>query len=89
MKKIETTETVLVYTYRYIWKTKDEKLCVKYVTGPQEEHAMFQKSIKENESILSCLREYINEVNFAYIGFTEEVKKEKKKEKGEEKNETL
>lgn len=74
-----TSNTVIVYTYRYIWKEKgSQNLCVKFLTGTQEEHSIFQKNILENEKIASCLREYVNEVNFAYLGFTEEVKKEKK-----------
>lgn len=78
---MENQETVIVYTYRYIWKEKKSgRLCVKFVTGPQEEHALFQKSVVENDGIESCLREYVSEVNFAYLGFTEEVKKSEKKE---------
>lgn len=74
----QNNNTVIVYNYRYIWKKHDGGLCVKFITGPQEEHALFQKNILENENIVSCLREYVNEINFAYLGFTEEVKKEKK-----------
>lgn len=74
----KSNDTVVVYTYRYIWKKQDGGLCVKFITGPQEEHALFQKNIVENEEIVSCLREYVNEINFAYLGFTEEVKVEDK-----------
>lgn len=85
----QNNNTVIVYTYRYIWKKQDNSLCVKFITGPQEDHALFQKNILENNDIVSCLREYVSEVNFAYLGFTEEVKKEKNDiiEKGEEENE--
>lgn len=76
----KSNDTVVVYTYRYIWKKQDGGLCVKFLTGPQEEHAFFQKNILEDENIVSCLREYVNEINFAYLGFTEEVKKENKSE---------
>lgn len=72
----QNNNTVIVYTYRYIWKEQNNRLCVKFITGPQEEHALFQKSIIENDNIISCMREYVSEVNFAYLGFTEEVKVE-------------
>ena len=72
--------TVIVYTYRYIWKTKDGNLCVKFLTDVQEAHAKFQQAIKDDVNIVSCMREYVNEINFAYLGFTEEVKKEEKEE---------
>lgn len=70
--------TIIVYTYRYIWKTKAGQLCVKYITEPQEGHMKFQSAIKEDETIVSCMREYVNEINFEYLGFTEPVKAEKK-----------
>ena len=81
VEKINENSTVKVFCYRYIWQMEDDELCVKYVTGPQEEHALFQKKIKENVNIKSCLREYINEVDFALIGFTEPVKELKGDEK--------
>lgn len=74
--------TVMVYTYRYYWKTLKGKLCVKYVTGSLEEHVAFEKSIRENADIESAMREYVNQIDFAYLGFTEAIK-EKKKEKEE------
>lgn len=87
MDKIESFEQVIIlYTYRYIWKDKNGKLCVKYLTEPQEGHRTFQERIKQDSSIVSCVREYIHEVNFRYLGFTEPVKNE---EKEGEKNETL
>lgn len=80
---MENQNTVILYTYKYIWQTQDGKLCVKYITDVQEAHAKFQQAIKDDSNIKSCLREYVNEVNFAYFGYTEEVKKE-----NEEKEET-
>lgn len=74
----KTTETPKVYAYKYIWKTKDDKLCVKYVTDTQEGHAMFQKHLRDNEEVVSAMREYLYEINFAYLNFTEPVKEEKK-----------
>lgn len=87
MDKIKSFEQVIIlYTYRYIWKKNDGKLCVKYLTEPQEGHAKFQQSILDDEGIVSCVREYIHEVNFRYLGFTEPVKNENKEG---EKNEAL
>lgn len=80
--------TVIVYTYRYMWKTKDGKLCVKFLTDVNENHVQFQQAIKDDENVVSCFREYVSEVNFAYIGFTESVKEELK-EKEIEKNEKV
>ena len=77
--------TVVVYTYRYIWKDKNGKLCVKFLTEVQEAHAKFQEAIKNDVNIVSCMREYVSEINFAYLGFTEEVKKEKKEGDEDEK----
>lgn len=74
----KTTETPKVYAYKYIWKTKDDKLCVKFVTDTQEGQALFQKYLRENEDIISAMREYVYEINFAYINFTEPVKEVKK-----------
>lgn len=78
--------TIIVYTYRYIWKTKDGKLHVKFMTEPQEIHAGFQTAILKDENIVSCMREYVHEINFEYLGFTEPVKTEEKKEEKEEKD---
>lgn len=84
---MEKKDTVILYTYRYFWKQKDGKLCVKFITGPQEEHAQFQNRLRDNNNIESAMREYVSQVNLAYLGFTEEVKKQIKEEKEIEKNE--
>lgn len=86
MKK--NKDTIVVYTYRYMWKTKDGNLCVKFLTEPQEGHMKFQTALREDPSIVSAMREYVSEVNFAFLGFTEPVKEEKK-EKEEEENEKV
>lgn len=70
--------TIVLYTYRYIWKDISGKLCVKILTEPQEGHKLFQERIQKDDNIVSCMREYVNEVNFEYLGFTEPVKIEKK-----------
>lgn len=79
IEKIQSEEVIILYTYRYIWKTKAGKLCVKYLTDIQEGHKTFQTNILNDENIISCAREYIHEVNFTYLGFTEPVKSEEKK----------
>lgn len=79
-------ETIILYTYRYIFKTKDNKVCIKYLTDVQEAHKTLQTQIRDNPNIVSCVREYVNEINFEYVGYTESVKEEKK-EKGDENDE--
>lgn len=75
----------VIYTYRYFWKTTDTEspLKVKYLCEGDEGHTTFIESLKNNPSVLSCYREYVGEVNVAFIGFTENIKLEKKE--GEEK----
>lgn len=74
-------DTIIVYTYKYVWEKKDGNLCVKYMTETQENHAKFQQNIRDDKDIVACYREYIGEVNFAYLNFTESVKEKEKKEK--------
>lgn len=79
-QKVDFKQTIILYTYRYIFKTKDGKVCIKYLTDVQEAHKTLQTQILNNENIVSCVREYVNEVNFEYVGYTESVKEEKKDE---------
>lgn len=79
-KQSKVTDTVTVYCYRYIWKDKEGKLGVKYFTDTIEGHAKFQEVLRNDANVVSALREYQHEVNFAYIGFTEPVKEENKTE---------
>ena len=74
----ENKNTVIVYNYRYMWKQKDGKLCVRYICDIPAVHEQFIKQLRENDNVVSSFREYVNEVNFEYIGFTEAVKEEKK-----------
>lgn len=85
METVESFEQVIIlYTYRYIMKDKKGNLSVRYLTEPQEGHKLFQQGVLDSDEIVSCVREYINEVNFRYLGFTEPVKvEEKEKEKKE------
>lgn len=84
--KINVRNTIIVYCYRYIYKTKDGRLCVKFLTEPQEGHMRFQEAVRDDENIVSCIREYVHEINFEYLGFTEPVKKEEKEKKENEEN---
>lgn len=80
--------SIIVYTYKYVWQDKDGKLCVKYLTDVLEAHARFMTTIKNDSSIKAAYREYINEVNFEYLNFTETFKVDEAKKDGEE-NETV
>lgn len=75
----KSTQVPKLYCYKYIWKNKAGNLCVKYLVDTQEGHATFQKSVKESEEVVSCMREYQHEINFAYLNFTEPVKEEERK----------
>lgn len=76
--KNESKNTVIVYTYKYMWQTKDGQLCVKYLTEPLQGHDEFMKRIKDDVMIKSAFREYVSQIDFAYLGFTETFKTEKK-----------
>lgn len=71
----------VVYCYRYMWKDTSGKLCVKYVTDVLEKHDEFMKQVVASDQIVSCAREYIHQINFDYLGFTETVKAENKENK--------
>lgn len=78
-------KVIILYTYRYIMKDRKGNLTVRYLTEPQENHKKFQQSVLDCDDVVSCVREYINEVNFSYLGFTEPVKTEKKEDLNNEK----
>ncbi len=82
---VENKSTIIVYAYRYIWKTKDGKLNVKFLTECQEAHAKFQDVLRNDDNVISCVREYLHEINFEYFGYTEPVKIDEKEKKDEEK----
>lgn len=84
--------TIVVYTYKYTWQTKDGKLCVKFITDVPSGHAQFEKALRNDSNIESALAEYISEVNFAFINLVRSIKvKENQGDKKEEvtTNETL
>lgn len=72
----KTSETVVVYTYRYFFKQKNGQLCVKFITDVLDGHERFIKALQADDNIVSAAREYVSEVNFAYLGFSETFKKE-------------
>lgn len=74
---------ITVYTYKYVWQKLDGQLCVKYMTDMEENHLKFQEIIKDDKDIIACYREYISEVDFAKLNFTESVKEKEEKEKGD------
>lgn len=70
-----------VYTYRYIWKSKDAKkdmFNVKYVTGSEQEQLRFMGMLQSNENIVCASRIYVSEINVSLTEQHEIVKKEKK-----------
>lgn len=70
----------VLYIYRYIFKTKDnpDRLGVKYLTDTLEGHQKMIENVLADAAILSCLREYIGEIDCSFIGFTDTFKKEEK-----------
>lgn len=80
METVTQKSTIVLYAYRYIYKDKQGRINVKILTEPQEVHAKFQQSLLDNEDVVSCVREYMHEINFEYFGYTESVKEEKKDE---------
>lgn len=64
-----------VTNYQYLFKLKgSDKINVKFLCGPDEEHEAFAKSILSDDSVESCLREYVYEVDFCKFGVSETVK---------------
>lgn len=78
-------QTQILYTYRYFWKDNQDKLFVRFLTESLEGHEQFIETMYNNSDVKSCMREYVSQVNIAYLGFTETVKQEIKEEN---KNET-
>lgn len=78
--------TVVVYTYRYTWQTRDGELCVKYITDVPQGLDAFETALKKDDNIVNAMAEYVNEVNFAFLHYTREVKKVKKEDEEVEKS---
>lgn len=71
-------ENSIVYTYRYIWKNQDNKLCVKFVCGQEAEHKAFMGKLLQSDEVVTATRIYVNEINVNMIEQHEFIKKEKK-----------
>lgn len=73
-------QNYIVFTYRYMWKTKDNKnvFNVKFVTGAVEEHKRFMGLLQKDENVISATRIYVNEINVSLTEQHEFVKKETK-----------
>lgn len=66
-----------VYTWRYVWKVKGEdSLRVKYVCDVKKAHEDFRKCLRENEDVVSCIAEYIGEVDPVLMAYSDVIKKE-------------
>lgn len=74
-------ETVMpvVFCYKYIWKTTDDKMCVKFVTGTLAEHENFKKALCESKEIESALCEYVHEIDFAFLNKVDSIKTKEEK----------
>lgn len=73
-------------TYKYVFQTAEmldeKKLGVKYLTDAEEGHDKFMEQIKDDESVIKCLREYVGEYDCSMLGFVQTFK-------GGEENEAL
>lgn len=70
-----------IYTYRYIWKTKDAKkdmFNVQYITDVEKKHDIFMKTLQTSDNVLCASRIYVSEINVSLTEQHEIVKKEKK-----------
>lgn len=67
-------EKNVAYCYRYFFKKKDETLSCEIVTGSMNRHSEFMQVLRNDENIVSAYREYLHEVDFVFLGFTEPVK---------------
>lgn len=77
-----------LYTYRYLFRSKDmqpNNLGIKVFTGTLSEHEKMCRDILNDEDIISCLREYVHEIDLNLVLIQRVVKKEVKEE--ENKNE--
>lgn len=65
-------------TYRYIFKTDEspDSLGVRIITDVESGHESLMDAIRNDQSIVSCIREYVEEVDCSKLGYTEPVKQE-------------
>lgn len=67
-------EKNVAYCYRYFFKKNDGTLSCEIVTGSMNRHNEFVQILRNDENVESAYREYLHEVDFAFLGFTESVK---------------
>lgn len=69
---------MILYTYRYLFKKKDDNqtIGVKYITDTEDGLKALEKVICEDSDIISCIREYISSVDCSMIGITDKIKEE-------------
>lgn len=80
MENQEQKQPIKVFTYRYMWKCKDDGLRVKFLTGIEQEHNQFMDILMKDDDIVSALREYVNEIDYSFIGWSQAIKEENKSE---------
>ena len=85
MQQETKNPTIIVYTYKYTWQTKEGKMCVKFITDVPAGHAQFEKALRNDSNIESALAEYVSEVNFAFINLVRSIKVKEKEEEQSEK----
>lgn len=69
----------ILYTYRYVFRTSDmeeNRLGVRILTDTLQGHAAFCEQISKDESVVSCIREYVGEYDLSLCGYVENIKKE-------------
>lgn len=70
-------------TKKYLFKTVDTAengMCIKVVCGTQAEHDELVNAIKNDDKVVFCGVEYVNEINIEAIGCPEIIKIEVKQD---------
>lgn len=68
------SDSVRVYSYRYMWKLKDsDKVNFKIVTDVFEGISRFESELLKIEGLESCAREYLHEYDCSLIGVFEKI----------------
>ncbi|WGL31077.1 hypothetical protein [Dipodfec virus UOA04_Rod_707] len=52
-----------IITKKYLWKTKDDKFCMKIITDLEETHSEFVEILKHNDAVIKCTVEYLGEID--------------------------
>ena len=70
-----------LFTYRYVFSTKDMedgKIGVKVVTDTPHSLKKYEDSILLDDSVVSCLKEYVSEFDLSNYGYQTTIKSEVK-----------